>query len=164
MFREFIPDCKRSKLFDNTIVLGEDIFFTGFKLLAGLGIETTKLFLRGDLCFMGCLPEAFNQVIIGTEGRCIPKLKPADSAQDSVGSDFSRPFWDIMLILGQHQDEGTNNTRLVLGRTAGIRMMYSSNWGGLFATGIIMMIPSVLVYLTLQKYVIAGLTLGAVKG
>ena len=43
-------------------------------------------------------------------------------------------------------------------------MMYSSNWGGLFAAVIIMMIPSVIVYITLQKYVIAGLTLGAVKG
>jgi len=43
-------------------------------------------------------------------------------------------------------------------------MMYSSNWGGLFAAIIIMLIPSAIIFLTLQKYVIQGLTLGAVKG
>lgn len=43
-------------------------------------------------------------------------------------------------------------------------MMYTSNWGGLFAAIIIMLIPAAVVFLTLQKYVIQGLTLGAVKG
>ncbi len=43
-------------------------------------------------------------------------------------------------------------------------MMYTSNWGGLFAAIVIMIIPSIIIFLTLQKYVIQGLTLGAVKG
>ena len=43
-------------------------------------------------------------------------------------------------------------------------MMYTSNWGGLFAAIVIMMIPSIIIFVTLQKYVIQGLTLGAVKG
>ena len=43
-------------------------------------------------------------------------------------------------------------------------MMYSSNWGGLFAAIVIMLIPSAIIFLTLQKYVIQGLTVGAVKG
>jgi ABC-type glycerol-3-phosphate transport system permease component len=43
-------------------------------------------------------------------------------------------------------------------------MMYTSNWGGLFAAIVIMMIPSIVIFLTLQKYIIQGLTLGAVKG
>ena len=43
-------------------------------------------------------------------------------------------------------------------------MMYTSNWGGLFAAIVIMLIPTIIIFLTLQKYVIRGLTLGAVKG
>ena len=43
-------------------------------------------------------------------------------------------------------------------------MMYTSNWGGLFAAIVIMMIPSMLIFVTLRKYVIQGLTLGAIKG
>ncbi len=43
-------------------------------------------------------------------------------------------------------------------------MMYTSNWGGLFAAIVIMMIPSILIFVTLRKYVIQGLTLGAIKG
>lgn len=42
-------------------------------------------------------------------------------------------------------------------------MMYTSNWGGLFAAIIIMIIPSAIIFLSLQKYVIQGLTLGAIK-
>lgn len=41
--------------------------------------------------------------------------------------------------------------------------MYTSNWGGLFAAIVIMMIPSIVIFLALQKYVIQGLPLGAVK-
>lgn len=43
-------------------------------------------------------------------------------------------------------------------------MMYTSNWGGLFAAIVIMLIPSLVVFISLQKYVVQGLTLGAVKG
>lgn len=43
-------------------------------------------------------------------------------------------------------------------------MMYESNWGGLFAAVVIMLIPTIIVFLTLQKFIIKGLTLGALKG
>jgi len=43
-------------------------------------------------------------------------------------------------------------------------MMYSSNWGGLFAAIIIMLIPAAIIFVTLQKYLIQGLTAGALKG
>lgn len=43
-------------------------------------------------------------------------------------------------------------------------MTYTSNWGGLFAAIVIMLIPSLIVYISLQKYVVQGLTVGAVKG
>ena len=43
-------------------------------------------------------------------------------------------------------------------------MMYSSNWGGLFAAIIIMLIPAAIIFITLQKYLIQGLTAGAIKG
>lgn len=41
---------------------------------------------------------------------------------------------------------------------------FMNNWGGLFAAIVIMLIPTIIIFLTLQKYVIQGLTLGAVKG
>ena len=43
-------------------------------------------------------------------------------------------------------------------------MMYTSNWGGLFAAIIIMLIPAAIIFITLQKYLIQGLTAGALKG
>ncbi len=43
-------------------------------------------------------------------------------------------------------------------------MMYSANWGALFAAIVIMLIPAIIVFITLQRYVIQGLTLGAIKG
>lgn len=43
-------------------------------------------------------------------------------------------------------------------------MMYSANWGALFAAIVIMLIPAIIVFLTLQRYIIKGLTLGAIKG
>ena len=43
-------------------------------------------------------------------------------------------------------------------------MMYSSNWGGLFAAIIIMLIPAAIIFITMQKYLIQGLTAGALKG
>lgn len=43
-------------------------------------------------------------------------------------------------------------------------MMFTANWGGLFAAIIIMIIPGAIIFLTLQKYLIQGLTAGAVKG
>lgn len=39
-----------------------------------------------------------------------------------------------------------------------------ADYGGFFAAIIIMIIPSLIVFITLQKYVLSGLTLGAVKG
>jgi len=43
-------------------------------------------------------------------------------------------------------------------------MMYSANWGGLFAAIIIMLIPAAIIFVTLQRYLIQGLTAGALKG
>jgi N-acetylglucosamine transport system permease protein len=43
-------------------------------------------------------------------------------------------------------------------------MTYSVDWTALFAGVVIMMIPSLIVYLLLQRFIIQGLTLGAVKG
>jgi N-acetylglucosamine transport system permease protein len=43
-------------------------------------------------------------------------------------------------------------------------MTYTADWTALFAGVVIMMIPSLIVYLLLQRFIIEGLTLGAVKG
>jgi len=42
--------------------------------------------------------------------------------------------------------------------------MYSSNWNLVFADLILVSVPVILVYIFLQKYIISGLTAGAVKG
>lgn len=43
-------------------------------------------------------------------------------------------------------------------------MTYTADWTALFAGVVIMMVPSLIVYLLLQRFIIEGLTLGAVKG
>ena len=42
--------------------------------------------------------------------------------------------------------------------------MYSSEWNLVFACLIISCLPMIIVYLFLQKYIVAGMTSGAVKG
>ncbi len=44
------------------------------------------------------------------------------------------------------------------------RQQYSADWGALFAALLIVMLPTVLVYLLFQRQISAGLTAGAVKG
>ena len=41
---------------------------------------------------------------------------------------------------------------------------YSVDWNSLLAMSVISMIPVIIVFLTLQKYIIGGLTAGCVKG
>ena len=42
--------------------------------------------------------------------------------------------------------------------------MQYADYGGFFAAIVLMIVPSLLVFLSLQKYIMSGLTLGAVKG
>lgn len=42
--------------------------------------------------------------------------------------------------------------------------MQYADYGGFFAAIVLMLIPSLIVFLTLQKYIMTGLTLGSVKG
>jgi len=44
------------------------------------------------------------------------------------------------------------------------RQQYSADWGALFAALLIVMVPTMLVYLVFQRQISAGLTAGAVKG
>ena len=39
-----------------------------------------------------------------------------------------------------------------------------ADWGALFAGMVIIMIPTLIIYLIFQKYITSGLTAGAVKG
>lgn len=43
-------------------------------------------------------------------------------------------------------------------------MQYTADWTGLFAAVVIVMLPTVLIYLILSERIMAGITLGAVKG
>lgn len=43
-------------------------------------------------------------------------------------------------------------------------MQYTADWGALFAGVVIMLVPSAIVLIFLQRYIISGLTMGAVKG
>ena len=42
--------------------------------------------------------------------------------------------------------------------------LYSRNWNYVFAALVITVLPIVILYLALQKYIIEGMTAGAVKG
>ena len=67
----------------------------------------------------------------------------------------------LALVLASRQSLRTISLGMYALRDA---MMYSSNWGGLFAAIIIMLIPAAIIFITLQKYLIQGLTAGALKG
>jgi len=43
-------------------------------------------------------------------------------------------------------------------------MLFTADWVGLFAAVVIVMLPTVLLYVLLSEKVMAGITLGAVKG
>lgn len=43
-------------------------------------------------------------------------------------------------------------------------MTYTVDWGALFAGVVIMMIPAAIIFVLLNKYIISGVTVGAVKG
>ena len=43
-------------------------------------------------------------------------------------------------------------------------MQYTADWAGLFAAVVIVMLPTVLIYIILSEKVMTGITLGAVKG
>jgi N-acetylglucosamine transport system permease protein len=43
-------------------------------------------------------------------------------------------------------------------------MQYTADWTGLFAAVVIVMLPTVLIYVILSERIMAGITLGAVKG
>ena len=43
-------------------------------------------------------------------------------------------------------------------------MLWTADWVGLFAAVVIVMLPTVLLYVLLSEKVMAGITLGAVKG
>ena len=44
-----------------------------------------------------------------------------------------------------------------------IRDRYSVDWNSLLAMSVISMIPVIIVFVTLQKYIIGGMTAGGVK-
>jgi N-acetylglucosamine transport system permease protein len=43
-------------------------------------------------------------------------------------------------------------------------MQYTADWTGLFAAVMIVMLPTILIYVILSEKIMAGITLGAVKG
>jgi raffinose/stachyose/melibiose transport system permease protein len=57
-----------------------------------------------------------------------------------------------------------NNSRTLPLALYYFKTQFATNYGALFATTIIVIIPSVIVYMLLQKQVISGLASGAVKG
>lgn len=73
-------------------------------------------------------------------------------------------MWNEFMLAMIYMTSPRNRT-LALGMYA-LRdsMTFTSNWGGLFAAIVIMLIPSMLIFLILQKFILRGLTLGAVKG
>jgi arabinogalactan oligomer/maltooligosaccharide transport system permease protein len=64
------------------------------------------------------------------------------------------------IILGQNQDQRT----LAVGLSRYILAGYDSRWGPFAAGSLIGAVPVVLLFLFLQRYIVSGLTSGAVKG
>jgi arabinogalactan oligomer/maltooligosaccharide transport system permease protein len=57
-----------------------------------------------------------------------------------------------------------NSRTIAVGLQGFIGGQYSQNWGAFAAGSIIASIPIVIIFLSLQKYIISGLTAGSVKG
>jgi arabinogalactan oligomer/maltooligosaccharide transport system permease protein len=57
-----------------------------------------------------------------------------------------------------------NSRTVAVGLQGFIGGQYSENWGAFAAGSIIASIPIVIIFLSLQKYIISGLTAGSVKG
>jgi N-acetylglucosamine transport system permease protein len=68
-------------------------------------------------------------------------------------------FWALVILVS-----GETRT-LPLGLAAlQASMIYSANWGALFAAVVIVMVPTLLLYIFASRRMIAGITMGAVKG
>jgi len=57
-----------------------------------------------------------------------------------------------------------NSRTIAVGLQGFIGGQYSQNWGPFAAGSLIASIPIVIIFLSLQKYIISGLTAGSVKG
>ena len=57
-----------------------------------------------------------------------------------------------------------NSRTIAVGLQGFIGGLYSQNWGAFAAGSIIASVPIVIIFLSLQKYIISGLTAGSVKG
>ncbi len=72
----------------------------------------------------------------------------------SVWNDFFGPFYLV-----------TDSTKwTIVLQIFNFVSLYNTNWGVVFAFMVIVVLPVMLVYLLLQRYIIDGLTAGSVKG
>jgi raffinose/stachyose/melibiose transport system permease protein/N-acetylglucosamine transport system permease protein len=68
-------------------------------------------------------------------------------------------FWALVLI----STESKKTVSLGLYGLQG-SMQYSADWSGLLAGSVIVMVPTLIIYIIMSKRIISGMTLGAVKG
>ena len=78
----------------------------------------------------------------------------------------------LLIFVGTYSDfvlarvmlQSSENYTLAVGLSLFIRDQYANRWGIFSAGALIGAIPVVVIFLALQKYLVGGLTAGAVKG
>lgn len=71
-------------------------------------------------------------------------------------------FWDEFILALTFIDEASKRTLPIA--IAALHGQYGTNWGLVFAASIIALAPVILVFVSLQRYFVGGLTAGAIKG
>ncbi len=121
--------------------------------------------------------------VISSYFQTIPRELEESAYMDGAG--FFRTFWRIILpiakpalgtaavlqfLLGWNEFQfaltltASNTNRTLPIALYYFKSQFASNYGAMFAATILVVIPSIVVYIVLQKQVISGLAAGAVKG
>jgi multiple sugar transport system permease protein len=89
----------------------------------------------------------------------MPLCKPAVAAMAALQFTFiyNDFFWGLLLM-------STQNKRPITAALNTINGQYYSNYNALAAAALLAAIPTILVFLALQRYFVSGLSLGSVKG
>lgn len=165
------------------------LFLPGINAMIPVYITLKKLNMVnfvGLILFSSCGIGAFNLMVLGGFLETIPHEMEESAYMDGAGyfrtmiqiiAPMAKPglitimvfaflgyynsyLWPNLLLAGQN-DKYTIAVKMY---EINKHLMYKSNWTGLCAVIVIGLVPSVVFYMVLQKYVVSGVTIGALKG
>ena len=165
------------------------LFLPGINSMVPIYVTLRKLNMvnfAGLIFFSSCGIGAFNLMVLGGFLETIPHEMEESAYMDGAGyfrtmvqiiMPMAKPglitilvfaflgfynsyLWPNLLLAGQ-SDKYTIAVKMF---EINKHLMYKSNWTGLCAVIVMGLVPSVTFYSFLQKYVVSGVTIGALKG